>query len=123
MPVVTLDSVIDEAGPAVLKMDVEGWETEALAGATCFLDAPQPRALVLELNGSGERYGFSDADLHRDLVGRGYAPFAYRPFRRSLVSLGGRMSDEGNTLYLNDPPFWRARVASAPPFRVFGEAI
>ena len=123
VPVVTLDDAIQEDGPLVLKMDVEGWETEALAGARRLLDASSPRALVLELNGSGERYGFDDADLHRDLLARGYAPFAYHPFRRSLENLGDRISDAGNTLYLNDAPFFRARVASAPPFRVFGERI
>ncbi|HEX9951899.1 MAG TPA: FkbM family methyltransferase, partial [Rubricoccaceae bacterium] len=123
VPVVTLDDAIKEDGPLVLKMDVEGWETEALAGARRLLDAPYPRALVLELNGSGERYGFDEAVLHRDLLARGYAPFVYHPFRRSLESLGDRTSDAGNTLYLNDAPFFRTRVASAPPFRVFGERI
>lgn len=49
VPVVRLDDLVQEDGPAVLKMDVEGWETEALAGAHQFLASASPRALVLEL--------------------------------------------------------------------------
>jgi hypothetical protein len=39
-------------------MNLEGSETEALRGGDTVLGAPQLQALLIDLNGSGKRYGF-----------------------------------------------------------------
>ncbi len=82
VPVRTLDAVLDGRSPTLTKMDVEGFETDVVAGSARGLDDPGLLAVILELNGSGTRYGFDEDALHRNLLGRGFETFRYRSFGR-----------------------------------------
>ena len=61
MPVTTFDGLVAGGCPLLAKIDVEGYETQVLAGAGESLANPALRGLIMALNGSGERYGQSDA--------------------------------------------------------------
>ena len=99
-------------------MDVEGFESEVLAGAGRALADPGLLAVIMELNGSGARYGFDEDALHGDLLGRGFETFLYQPFERVLEPLHGARSGGGNTLYVRDAGRLAERVRSAPRFRL-----
>jgi hypothetical protein len=71
-----------------------------------------------KLNGSGRRYGFDEDALHRDLLGRGFETWCYRPFERLLEPLRGARSGAGNTLYVRDIQRLKERVQTAPRFRL-----
>lgn len=116
--VTTLDEALAEESPALMKLDVEGFETPALAGAHALLTRPSLRAIILELNGSGARYGYDDADLVRTLASQGFESFSYEPFTRRLRSLNGKNCDFGNTLFIRDEDFVNQRVSSAPQVTV-----
>ncbi|CRI68124.1 Methyltransferase FkbM family [Thiocapsa sp. KS1] len=118
VPVRALDSVLDGESPILIKMDVEGFETEVLAGAERTLADPGLLAIIMELNGSGSRYGFDEDALHRDVLARGFATYRYRPFDRVLEPLNGARSGGGNTLYVRDAVRLAERVRSAPRFRL-----
>jgi len=60
VPVVTLDEALQNKMPKLIKIDVEGFETDVLAGAVKTLANPELRAVVMELNGSGKRYGYDE---------------------------------------------------------------
>jgi len=55
VPVRTLGAVLDGRSPALIKMDVEGFESAVLAGAERALADPALLAVIMELNGSGVR--------------------------------------------------------------------
>jgi FkbM family methyltransferase len=118
--VVTLDGDLAEP-PLLLKVDVEGFESEVLAGAPRLLADPALRAIVIELNGLGARYGFADADVHARLCAAGFAPYAYAPFARRLTPLD--RPGPHNTLYLRDLPFIEARLRAAAPVRLLGRTF
>ncbi len=118
VPVRALDAVLDGRSPSLIKIDVEGFETEVLAGAERALADPALMAVIMELNGSGARYGFDEDVLHRDLLGRGFETFRYRPFERALEPLHGARSGSGNTLYVRDAGRLAERVRSAVRFAV-----
>jgi hypothetical protein len=118
VPVRSLGAVLDGRSPPLFKMDVEGFETEVLAGAERALADPALLAVIMELNGSGVRYGCDEDALHRDLSGRGFETFRYRPFERVLEPLHGGRSGGGNTLYVRDAGWLAERVRSAPRFRL-----
>jgi hypothetical protein len=42
----------------MLKIDVEGFETEVISGAPRTLENPSLRCILMELAGYGKRYGF-----------------------------------------------------------------
>ncbi len=117
VPVVTLDEDLF-ATPLLMKVDVEGFETEVFRGARRHLANPALRAIIVELNGLGQRYGYDELALHAELLAAGFRPFAYDPFVRQLRPLAAPGSH--NTLYCRDLPFVEARLASAPPVTVIG---
>lgn len=122
VPVRTLDEIVGDAAPALLKMDVEGYETEVLAGAQRVLANPALRALILELNGSGHRYGFDEDAIRRQLRDLGFAACAYRPFERTLMPVSGT-TGVGNTLFVRDLEYVETRLRTAPAFRVSGREL
>jgi FkbM family methyltransferase len=122
VPVRTLDEVVGDAAPALLKIDVEGYETEVLAGAERTLVNPALRALILELNGSGHRYGFDEDAIRRQLSDLGFTACSYRPFERALTPLI-ESAVGGNTLFVRDQKFVETRLRTAPAFRVLDRQL
>lgn len=114
----SLDSVLAGHSPALIKVDVEGFETEVVAGAAQALAGSDLLALIIELNGSGVRFGFNEDRLHRDLLVLGFETYRYRPFDRELEPLDGARSGTGNTLYVRDAVRLVERVRAAPRFRI-----
>jgi len=121
VPVVPVDSLLDGGIPSLLKIDVEGFEMSVLKGMVRTLASPLVKAIIIELNGSGARYGFDDQAIHDLLLSLDFQAYQYDPFTRSLkVSLS---YGSHNTIYCRDMEFVRERTASAPHFRIMGERI
>jgi len=117
--VVTLDELVADRVPLLAKIDVEGFETEVIAGAGRVLAAPELRALIVELNGSGARYGFDEARLRDRIESFGFRPYDYDPFARTLRP-STAVKTEGNTLYVRDVAFVQERLKAGPSVRVVG---
>ena len=114
----SLDRQLADEAPTVLKIDVEGWEQEVLNGAGSTLAKASLLAVILELNGSGARYGFDDGQTHQLMLAAGFQPHRYAPFERRLIDLGASHNRSGNTLYLRNIDTVRQRVEAAPAFTV-----
>lgn len=117
----TLDHLVNGLHPSLIKIDVEGFESEVLEGATAILNDDQLKAIIIELNGSGIAYGFSDDEIHRKLIDLHFRPFTYHPFSRTLSPRDSY--GETNTIYLRDVSFVEARVKSSQSFNVIGQSI
>jgi FkbM family methyltransferase len=121
VPVITIDSLLNKHLPCLIKIDVEGFETEVLRGMAVTLDLPQLKAIIIELNGSGGRYGFSDQDIHSLLLSKGFKAVAYDPFKRALTQLD--TFGNYNTIYCRDIDFIKSRLQSAASINIMGETI
>ena len=117
VPVTTVDELVGDGPPLLIKVDVEGFESEVFAGAEKTLARPELRALIVELNGSGSRYGVDEAGLQRRIESFGFRPHSYDPFARLLTPIDGK-SGEGNTLYLRDVGVVQERLSRARRVRV-----
>lgn len=111
-----LDDVLAGFSPTIIKIDVEGFETNVVAGADKTLSDASLLAVVMELNGSGERYGFDEDRLHRRMLEYGFRTFGYLPFERRLVALEGRNPESGNTLYIRNEEEVLSRLRTARKF-------
>jgi FkbM family methyltransferase len=122
--VVDLDHAIvpPRDGSVVLKIDVEGYEGFVLAGAKSLLADTGTTAVVLEMNGSGSSYGFSNLDLHGTMVAHGFQAYSYNPDTRLLESMAVEEERSGNVLYARDPVAVQARTRSANAFLVLGSS-
>ena len=121
VPVVTLDEIFIDRQPQVIKMDVEGFEWNVLLGAEHTLKSENLKAIIIELNGSSGRYGFSDDNIHEKLIAHSFRPYAYEPFRRKLSLL--ETYGNFNTLYIRDFDWVSNRIQSAPKFKLFKHEI
>jgi len=117
----TIDETFEDACPTLIKMDVEGFEWPALQGAKNIFDNHDLKAIIIEINGSGARYGISDDDIHSFLVGHGFNPYEYDPFERSIRELP--KYGPYNTIYIRDIGWAKQRATSARKYEIFGMKI
>ena len=116
VPVEVFDNIINIDHPALIKIDVEGFETEVLKGMSMALVNDNLKAIIIELNGSGKRYGYDDAQIHKKLLSNGFNPFRYDPFKRKLYQLENHGSE--NTIYIKDLMFIQNRISTAKKIRI-----
>ncbi len=123
VPIRTLDSLLHARAPKCIKIDVEGYERSVLNGAEAVLGCNEIDAVLLELNGSGVKYGYSDGETHGVMLKLGFTPCRYEPFSRRLTELTEVHFQGGNTLYVKNISRVRDRLTNAPevhlPWRKF----
>jgi len=118
VPVDTLDNIlVGQKTPVLLKIDVEGFETEVNNGATQTLQRNELKAIIIELNGSGSRYGYDESIIHDGLIKMGFSAFLYDPLSRTLT----KVNEFGthNTIYIRDLEFVQQRLKTAPKLKIF----
>jgi FkbM family methyltransferase len=63
----SLDDILGKRIPILLKIDVEGFESEVLNGASHTLADENLKAIIIELNGSGTRYNYNESAIQNKL--------------------------------------------------------
>ena len=119
----TLDEVASHKNPTLIKIDVEGWESEVLRGGFETLRNPSLLAIILELNDSGKRYGYLDSEILRGLEELGFQPISYDPFGRALKQLTGKNPLGGNTIFIRNELEIVERIENSPERDILGSWI
>lgn len=111
-----LDRIISKRKPALIKIDVEGFETEVLNGAGEILKAKELKAIIIELNGSGKRYGYDENLIHSKLINHGFKPYQYNPKARNFA----KMESYGNhnTIYIRDIVYVKERIEASRKIKI-----
>ena len=107
------DDVFVHGQSSFIKMDVEGFESAVLSGATLALADPALLGLLIEDNGSDRRYR-EHGSVEALLCAQGFSAFSYDPISRTLLSANQLQRTGGNILFLRSGIDAAARVASAP---------
>lgn len=116
------DILVEDFGyPILMKIDVEGFESPVLDGMPMILANSTLKAIIIELNGSGNRYGFNDEDIHCKLLSHGFIAHEYYPLTRSLKSI--EFPNKYNTIYLRDIDFVKERILLAEKISIFSESF
>lgn len=121
VPVETLDILCEKEMPILIKMDVEGFETEVVNGADLTLQNQALKAIIIELNDYSLKYGYKTDDVHQKLLNYGFLPFQYNPLERSLTRI--ETYTNLNTIYIRDESFIIERITQAPKVEVRGIKI
>ena len=122
VPVETVDNILqNQATPLLLKIDVEGFETEVIRGSANTLLQNDLKAIIIELNGSGARYNYDEREIHQTLLSFGFRPFDYNPKKRTLQLID--KFGTHNTIYIRDKDFVQERVISASKIRILNQEI
>lgn len=121
--VVSLDKFLTGANPTIIKIDVEGFETLVIEGATQILQQPSVHSVIMEINGNGEKQGFDEGKLVETMRSFGYKPFIYDPFTRNLAEIDGANKQSGNTIFCKKQETIEQRLIHSPKVKINGLEI
>lgn len=107
--------------PALVKIDVEGYEAWVLKGMPLILKNTNLKAIIIELNGSGHKYDIDEIQIHAALLKLNFQPYDYNPFTRSLTRL--KSFGTANTIYIREISFAEMRVKNADKIHLFSESF
>lgn len=100
-----------------IKIDVEGYEAFVLSGATSALDDPALMGILIEDNGSDQRY-LNKQSVGDILKSHGFSPCRYDAINRELKADYGTLGQFGNILFLRNVEEAIKRVKTAGKFRL-----
>ena len=110
-----LDTLVGAAKPAMIKMDVEGYEEEVLRGALDLLENECLKVIELET---------VTPEINKMLLRTHFESSYYDPFNRKLLREPYRdIPSSLNSVFVRDWEFVSSRVAMANPIRVLGYTI
>ena len=115
VPMTTLDHELAANPPVLLKVDVEGFETEVFGGAEKTLQNQALQAIIVERSGAGNRYGYDEEQLHAHIRSHGFSACSYTPFTRQVHPIGNQ---DGNIIYIRDLKSANERLRTAPAFEL-----
>ncbi|HSR87903.1 MAG TPA: FkbM family methyltransferase [Pontiella sp.] len=121
IPVTTLDAIHDRTSPAMMKLDIEGYEWHALKGAARLLEDRRLKAIVLEFNLHAERYGVSAQQVEDLLRNAGFSTYAYDPYRRTLNPTP--FNTNGNSLWVRKADEVASILKDAKSCSVYGHTL
>ena len=121
VPVISLDEIKTDNIPALIKIDVEGYETEVIKGMEELLQTRALKAIIIELNGSGYRYGYDENQIHVKLLKHDFLPYAYDGFHRKLILLDNHTNH--NTIYVRDLASVVQKLDASSPINIFNESF
>jgi FkbM family methyltransferase len=108
--VLPLDKILQSESPSLIKIDVEGFERLVLKGMETTLANESLHSVIMELNGSGSRYGFKEEEILRTMIDYGFLTYTYEPFSRKLKTLDGKNNLSGNTLFIRNENLVKERI-------------
>lgn len=112
-----LDRICTGCEPTAMKLDVEGFELQALRGATGLLDNRSLKAIVIELQDwTLNRFGTSEHEVRDFLASFGFEPHRYNPETRILAAANGEAGL--NEIFVRDAAELQARLKASPPVRI-----
>ena len=97
-----IDDEIRSNGPLIFKIDIEGYEYPTLLGGRQVLSGHNVIAVIIEMNGSGKSYGYTNEMIDEELRGLGFFGIRYDPFQKKLSKLSAYNKESQNTIYIKD---------------------
>lgn len=120
VPLTTLDAILAGRRARLVKIDVEGYEPQVLAGAAASLGDDRVDALIIEI-ARGWNRGVSDDSIGIALGSR-WTRVRYDPLERTLVAATDPLTP-GNHIFVRDPAEAQTRVRSAPSRSIRGKKL
>ena len=79
--------------------------------------------VIMELNGSGKRYGYDESLILSMMTDCGFEAYSYNPIDRKFIPLNGKNFTEGNTIFIRNMERVLERIIIAPKIEIHGVSI
>ena len=119
----TLESILSKHNPRLIKIDVEGYELPVIIGAQSVLKNDSLNAVILEMNGSGRRYGFDERKILSLMQKNNFKAYSYDPYKRNLLNIDIVTDKTDNIIFIRNKPFVDLRLAYAKAFTVHNKTF
>jgi len=108
----TLNKLLKDKIPNVMKIDVEGYELFTLLGANKILSHKKLNMIIIEINGHCHRYGHKENDIYEYISKFGFKPIFYNPINKKITLLNkfNRYSD--NTIFIKNIKDTNKRISN-----------
>ena len=116
--VLPLDEACGGLCPEMIKIDVEGFESEVVAGGRATFASSGLNIVLMELRGQGSNYGFDEHALDQYMKDLNFNACTYDPFRRTVTRKSQNEDRLGDMLYIRDIKKAQQRISTAPMFNV-----
>ena len=116
--VLPLDNLLAGESPSLIKIDVEGLETLVINGMLHTLGNPSLHSVIMELNGAGKRYNFSDDAIIEKMLGFGFRLYTYEPLSKTIKPISQKQENSGNVLFLRNVDFIKQRLDNAQRIKI-----
>jgi FkbM family methyltransferase len=111
LPVVPLDDLLNEyPTPSLVKIDVEGFESNVLRGMTRLMATEELKAVIVEITSDEANPSNGSFEILRQF---GFAPMAYDPFRRTLDTITDTTKSIENVIFIREHEFVSGRLANS----------
>lgn len=97
--VTTLDLLLEDKNPKILKIDVEGFEYFVLDGAKTTLMKSSLEFILIEINNSSNKFGKQNDDIHDFLLNYNFLPVKFNVTTSEFITQKSYNKDSFNTLY------------------------
>jgi FkbM family methyltransferase len=107
--IITIDQITAQYGyPVAMKIDIEGYEDQAFAGATKTLENPSVKLLLVET---------VSPELHQKLENLGFSKIHYNPFTKKVFDTPiSKFLKSSNQLYVREIDEIVQRVSQSPGY-------
>jgi FkbM family methyltransferase len=95
-----LDDVLIERNPTFLKIDVEGYEYFVLKGALEVLKNKTLKYIIIELNSSTLKFGYTNEEIFKFLIALNFVPVSYDVDNKKIIQLETYNSKKFNTIFI-----------------------
>jgi FkbM family methyltransferase len=116
--VLPLDNVRAKLRPTMIKIDVEGFESEIVAGGKETFACSELNVVMMELRGHGNRYGFNETAIDQHMHELGFRAWIYDPLHRTIKPKPNGNRRLGDMLYIRDIDEANGRIAAAQKYKI-----
>jgi FkbM family methyltransferase len=117
----SLDKLIEENAPTVLKIDVEGAELSVIKSGLTGLKRETIKAIIIETNGDDAKLAEERNQVKAILNSAGFEAVNYEPFSRKLTSTNNL--GEHNTIFVRDKKEIQKKMLNAKAFSIMNMEI
>lgn len=111
----TIDQILGARRAEFWKIDVEGYEDAALAGASISLENPEVQIILLE----GDNF-----KIRSIMKSKNFKRAKYDPFTKTVIEINTEEPVSGsNNLWVRNADKITARCKKSPPINVYGQVI